>query len=522
FFFTYEGYRESTFQRVNGDVPTPKLRQQILTALPFPETRILMDTLPEPNVVVDENIGRFEGSGRRESTENHFVVKGDIQLTSASRLTLAYTRNRPFGLDPRYNLDGANDRTYDYAQDRVSAQYTLTRGPWIAESRLGYNRSDMQRLDHFFALQDPSKAESIEWQRRVPRLGIQGLATWGSAEVWDMEGGTASFDQKVSRQAGRHLLKAGGRYVRYWGSRTNPENPFYEFANLSDLAANIPATVNITFGSHGPHKSRMFEFGFFAQDDVRVNSKLVLNLGLRYDFYSNDVVKPTGDVPVGVINLSPPSDFHKFDFGPARPLDRPTENDGWINLGPRLGFAYNPDGQGKTVLRGGYGIMYAPQVPALLRQSVGHPIVPFRTINTRAAALRLGISYPMYAEDVRSIEEADVAASGRRLVFSVIDPHLQNPYTMNFQFDVQRAVGRDLMVEMGYVGVLGKKYPMHRRYNLPDRITGERPNPTLIPGGHYVDNSESTTYHSLQASVRKRFANRFSFDAHYTLGRGLS
>jgi hypothetical protein len=522
FFLAYEGYRESAVTRVNGDVPTAQLRAQILRGLPFAETRILMDTLPEPNVAVNENLGRFEGTGTRESTENHFVLKGDIQLTSASRLTLGYTRNRPYGLDPRYNLDGANDRTYDYAQDRVTAQYTLTHGPWISESRFGYNRSDMVRLDHFFALQDPNKAESIEWQRRIPRLGIQGIATWGSAEVWDMEGGTASVDEKVSRQAGRHLLKAGGRYVRYWGSRTNPENPFYEFANLADLAANIPATINITFGSHGPHKSRMYEFGVFAQDDFRVSSKLVLNLGLRYDYYSNDVVTPTGDVPVGVVNLSPATDLHKFDFGPARPLDRPTEPDGWINLGPRLGFAFSPDGQGKTAIRGGFGIMYAPQVPALLRQSVGHPVVPFRTINTRAEGLQLGIRYPMYAEDVRAIEEADVAASGRRLVFSVIDPHLQNPYTMNFQVDVQRSLGRDLMVEAAYVGVLGRKYPMHRRYNLPDRITGVRPNPQLIPGGHYVDNSESTTYHSLQASVRKRFSNRFSFDAHYTLGRGLS
>jgi hypothetical protein len=522
FFFTYEGYRESAFQRVNGDVPTAALRQRILTALPFPETKILLDTLPEPNVPVDANIGRFEGSGRRESTENHFVVKGDIQLTSAGRLTLAYTRNRPFGLDPRYNLDGANDRTYDYAQDRVTAQYTHTHGRWISETRAGYNRSDMVRLDHFFSLMDPKKPETIEWQRRVPRLGIQGIGTWGEAEVWDMEGGTGSIDQKVSREAGRQLFKFGGRYVRYWGSRTNPENPFFQFVNLADLDANIPGTVNITFGSHGPHKSRMYEFGFFAQDDFRVNSKLVLNLGLRYDFYSNDVVKPTGDVPVGVVNLSPATDLHKFDFGPARPLDRPTENDGWINLGPRLGFAFNPDAKGKMVFRGGFGIMYAPQVPALLRQSVGHPVVPFRTINSRAEALQLGLRYPMYAEDIRPIEEADVAASGRRLVFSVLDPHLQNPYTMNFQFDVQRSVGRDLMFEVGYVGVLGKKYPMHRRYNLPDRLTGVRPNPLLIPGGHYVDNSENTTYHSLQTSVRKRFSNSFSFDAHYTLGRGLS
>src|SRR5712691_353497 len=244
FFLAYEGYRESAFQRVNGTVPTPKLRQQILQSLPFPETKILLDTLPEPNVPIDENTGRFEGAGRRESTENHFVVKGDIQLTSASRLTLAYTLNRPFGLDPNYNLDGANDRTYDYAQDRVTAQYTHTRGRWISETRLGYNHSDMVRLDHFFSLMDPKKPETIEWQRRVPRLSIQGIGGWGSAEVWDMEGGTGSIDQKVSREAGRHLFKFGGRYVRYWGSRTNPEKPYYAFVNVADQDATIPGTVN--------------------------------------------------------------------------------------------------------------------------------------------------------------------------------------------------------------------------------------------------------------------------------------
>src|SRR5437867_2844728 len=185
FFFAYEGYRESAFQRVSGDVPSRELRQQILEALPFPETTILMDALPEVVVPVNASIGRFEGSGRRQSTENHFVVKGDVQLTPAGRLTLAYTRNRPFGLDPSYYLDGANDRTYDYAQDRLTAQYTHTRGRWVSETRLGYNRSDMARLDAFFSIEDPKKPETIEWQRRVPRLSIQGIGGWGSAEVWD-------------------------------------------------------------------------------------------------------------------------------------------------------------------------------------------------------------------------------------------------------------------------------------------------------------------------------------------------
>ena len=250
------------------------------------------------------------------------------------------------------------------------------------------------------------------------------------------------------------------------------------------MAANTPGTVNISFGSHGPHKSRMYEFGFFGQDDWRMSSKLVLNLGLRYDFYSNNVVEPTGAVQVGIVNLSPPSNLAKFDFGPARPLDRPIEHDGWSNLGPRFGFAFNPDGQGKTVIRGGFGILFAAQVPALLRQSVAHPIVPFRVIWSKAEAQELRIRYPFYAEETLPIAERDVAASGRRLIFSYLDPKLQNPYSMNFQLDVQRALAREVMLEVGYVGVRGVKYPMHRRMNQVDRVTGLRPNPLLVPGGY--------------------------------------
>ena len=522
FFATYEGYRESTFQRVNGNVPTPRLRDEILQALPFQETRILLDTLPQPTIPLSDDLGRFEGAGRRTRSENHVVARGDVLLTKGSNLTVTFTRNRPFGLDPRFNLNGSNDRTFDYAQDRVTSQYTLTRPRWISETRFGFNNADMERLDNYFTFVDPKNAEKVEWQRRVPRLSIQGIAGWGSAEVWQMEGATYSLDEKIALHRGKHLFKFGGRYVRNTGSRTNPENPSYAFNSKADMLANIPGTVIITYGSHGPHKSRMYEFGVFAQDDWRVSNRLVLNLGLRYDFYSNDVVEGTGAVPVGIVNLEPPSDWSKFNFGPARPPDSPTEHDGWTNLGPRFGFSFNPDGQGKTVVRGGFGVLFAAQVPALLRQSVAHPVVPFRLTWTRNEAQRLGVRYPAYAEETLTIAERDVAASGRRLVFSAINPNLQNPYTMNYQLNVQRSLGQDLMVEVGYVGVRGVKFPMHRRVNLPDRITGERPNPNLILSGYYVDNSESTIYSSMQVSLRRRFSSNLSFDVHYTYGYALA
>lgn len=521
FFFTFEGYRESQFQRVTENVPTPKLRNQILTALPFPETKALLDLLQEPVVPINENIGRFEGVGKRERSEDHFVMKGDLRVTDGSNLSVTYTRNRPFGLDPRAFRNGANDRTYDYAQDRFTTQYVMGSAAWSSETRFGVNRADMERLDHYFTLKDPNKAERIEWQRRIPRLSIQRIGGWGSAEVWQMEGTTYSLDQKVGRHLGQHLLKFGGRYVFYGGSRTNPENPNYAFGSIQDMFANIPTTVNISFGSHGPHSSRMYEVGFFVQDDWRATSRLMLNLGLRYDFYSNNVVKAKGDVPVVIRNLEPAKDLRKFDFGPDLPFDRPTEHDA-VNFGPRLGFAYNLDGRGKTVIRGGSAVLFAAHVPALLRQSVAHPVVPFRIIWSKNEAQRLGIKFPLYAEETLDIAIRDVQQSGRRFIFSVIDPNLQNPYTVNYQLNVQRSLGRDLMFEIGYVGLSGIKFPMHRRYNQPDRVTGERPNPLVIPGGHFVDNSERTLYSSLQTSLRKRFSRNFSLDLHYTWGKGLS
>ncbi|MGH9627190.1 MAG: TonB-dependent receptor domain-containing protein, partial [Bryobacteraceae bacterium] len=396
-------------------------------------------------------------------------------------------------------------------------------GPsWVLESRFGYNNADMQRLDNFFTFKDPNGQEGTEWQRRIPRVGIRGIGTWGGAEVWLMEGTTYSFDQKVSRHMGRHLLKFGGRYVYYGGSRTNPENPVYSFNDKEDMFANIPADVTISYGSHGPHKSRMYEFGGFVQDDWRATSKLTLNLGLRYDFYSNAVVEPTGDVDVRIKNLDPPTDWPSFNFGARRPFDKPIENDPW-NWGPRFGFAYRVDDAGKTSIRGGFGVLFAAHVPAVLRQSTSHPDVPFRVRWSKQEAERLGVRYPMYAEDTLPIAIRDVQETGKELVFSLMDPGLDNPYSMNYQLHVERELARDLMWEIGFVGVRGVKFPMHRPFNLPDRFTGIRPNPDLIPGGpYYVDNSENSTFTSLQSSLRKRFSSNLSFDVHYTWGKTIS
>jgi len=524
FFGTYEGYRGYASRFVTGTVPTDSFRQTILQALPFAETKTLLDTIPSPATLFDVNRGRAEKVGAEERTDNTLNLRGDYRPTDNGNLSFSYTRGRPFGLDPRYNLNGANDREYIYVQDRYNAQYTHTGSNWVSESRWGYNYADMDRLDNFFGdnFISPS-GESVEWQGRIPRLNIQtptGNIGMGSAEVWQMEGATSTYDQKFSLIRGNHTFKVGARLLWTTGNRTNPENPSYDFNSVEDMMANRINGATISFGSNGPHTSRMYEVGGFVQDDWRVNNKLILNLGLRYDAYSNATVSPTGSIEVTNKNLELPSGGvgPDFAFGGRRPENQPTNPDRWVNLGPRIGFAYSANQ--KTVVRGGVGIMFAAQVPALMRQSTAGPDIPFRVNYSAAESAALGVKYPFTNEQIIPIAKQDIQAKGTELVFSLINPDIQNPYTINYQLNIQRQLYSDLMWEIGYVGTRGVKWPMHRRFNLPDRLTGIRPNPSIIPGGpYYVDMGESVMNHSLQTSLRKRFSRSFSGDLHYTWGK---
>nr|MDQ3349255.1 TonB-dependent receptor [Acidobacteriota bacterium] len=424
FFGTYEGYRESAFQRVQGTVPTQALRDQLLAALPFPETRMALDTIPLPTEPRDQDVGLFVGARNRERTENHVVAKSDLVMGGGAHLTLTYTRMRPFALDPRINLDGINDRTWTSEQDRVAVNYVMTRGTTVYESRFGYNRNDMARLDRYFEIRDPGQPETNLWGRRLGQLSIRSLFSTPGSEVWDMDGTAYNADQKVSRTFGRHQVKIGGRWTLQTGMRSNPENPVFVFQNKADALANIPSEVRPTFGAP-PHTSRMHEVGGFAQDDWRLSNRFVLNLGVRYDYYTPILVEPTTDAPATIVNFGTPTDLRRLDFGPQRPADQPYKPDGWVNLGPRAGFALTLDDDGSSVVRGGFGVFYSPHMPGMVRQGVADPLVPFRVSWTTAAAADRGLRWPMYNDDMRVIVEKEASASGRPFFFSIIDENLQ-------------------------------------------------------------------------------------------------
>jgi hypothetical protein len=111
----------------------------------------------------------------------------------------------------------------------------------------------------------------------------------------------------------------------------------------------------------------MYELGLFVQDDWRVTSRLVLNLGCAttstrrwsraYDSGSR-----------GILQSGAANGLEQVRLRRADGSESSYNNDGWVNLGPRVGFAYSLDGRGKTVVRGGFGVLYSPQMPGMVRR----------------------------------------------------------------------------------------------------------------------------------------------------------
>jgi hypothetical protein len=355
----------------------------------------------------------------------------------------------------------------------------------------------------------------MSYGRRVGLLNISGLFSTPSSEIWDMRGTTYSFEQKFSRGYERHLIKAGFRVMRETGGRLNPQNPGFGYQNYADLLSNTLTSLNISFGAP-PHDSKMDQYSLFLQDDWRLGTKLVVNAGLRYDYYGVVKVKPTTPVEVEIVNFAPATDFRKLDFGSQVDPLKPYNPDA-SNFGPRLGFAWTVDSAEKTVVRGGVGYLYSPHLAATVRESAANPYIPFRIIYNRTESAAKGLKWPYYTDDVVPLALAD--ANGRKSIFSIFNTDLPVPYTIQSMISVQRALTRSMAMDIGYVRTDGNDFPLQRQFTQAiDRQTGTRPNPALgAPGGYYVDSSQTMVYNGLQMTLRRRFANRYSWDVNYTL-----
>jgi outer membrane receptor protein involved in Fe transport len=518
-FGDYEGYRRSDSSFVQGNVPTALARTQLLNAVP--DYKLALQAFPLPNqpTAPDALTGSFAATKRAIRSDDHFDAKGDIVVSNNSRLSITYNHGVPYRTIPRYYIDDA--RIYVNELDRGSVNYVTGGSNWTSETRFGYNRTIQDRLDEFFNLVDPSQSnEAIAFGRRLPDL-VTSLGWSGpSGEINHSGGPLLQITEKYARYIGHHSLKFGGDIHHSTGTRNNPQIPDFQYSSFDAMLRNEPSVVTATLGS-GLYTGTMYEFGFFVQDDWRVTPKLSLNLGLRYDFYSNFTARGEDGTPqAGLYNPDFLSMDGKFNVGPFRSPAKPYENDP-LNFAPRFGFAYNPDGQSKTVIRGGFGLMFSNLVPEDFWNLVSSaPNVPYRATFAPADIKAFGIKFPDFNENFFKYTQQLIKTTPVTNVAAIYNPNLQNPYTMQYTLDLQRQVGSTMVFQTAVVGTRGVKFPEFRFANTVNRITGIRPNPNLGQP-YYIDNSQMSTYYGWQNSFRKRFSSGLSFDVNYTWSKAL-
>jgi hypothetical protein len=516
FFAAYEGYRESFGLNVDGVVPTQQLRSQILAALPGSATQAVLDSMPLPNSPIDANIGRYRTAKARTRSDDTLLVKGDV-LLGGGNLSVTFSRMRPDTVNPAY-FNG-NDQRFNSKQDRIATQYVLARGSWASETRFGWNRNSLDRLNDSWMISPGGASDDlVEVGKRLPQMTVTGLFATPIAEILAMRGRSYTFEQKFSRIMASHNTKIGFRFGRQAGSKTNPNTPNFTFQNLTDLFANVPNQMNIQNGQPA-HDAHLNDFGFFIQDDWKVSSRLVINMGLRADFYPSFQVKPTTDRPAEIVNLESPTDLAKMDFGAPRPADK-IYNPDWNNFGPRFGITWDVDGKGSTVIRAGTGVLFSPLVFALIQNNVSDPEIGAATNLNRTDLAARNLKWGNYGDQIQDSVRASNA--GKKGIFSLIDPNLRNPYTIQTMVNVQHSFGRSWMFETGYIRTDGNKFPLSRPLAQAfDRVTGVRPNPALgTPSGVYLTSEQTMVYNAWQTSIRRRFESSLGMGFHYTYSRG--
>jgi carboxypeptidase family protein/TonB-dependent receptor-like protein len=517
FFAAYEGYRQRTSVLNNPIVPTPRFRDILMTSMPHPETKLLLDYYPLPNQPYGANdlLASWIGPGAVIANDDHVDFKIDY-LVGGGNFSLSFAGGHPY-LSKAEQGGPLDPQVITNTKQRATFNYVKGWGPWTSSTRGGYNRSWAAKIDKFWYVRDPNTPETVSGWRRVWGIGYPGMASLNSQNQTRGLTPAWQFSQQFARLSGTHSIKFGGILSLPGGGRFSTQGGTVNYQTLDDVQKNTPSTVAFQAGTNA-FKQIMRNFGFFMQDDWRVNRKLVLNLGIRYDRLDHFVPKGW-DGPDCLCNLEGLLNAETFQWGPLRPIDNPFNSDPF-SFAPRFGFAYTPDNRGDFVVRGGFGVNFqAHDLQLFDNETARTAYLPASRTFTRAEAAARGLKYPAYTDDVAKLLEAE--SNGKVQISTRIEPNLKPPYALNYTLGIQRALTPSLMLETAFVGTRGVKFPLTRTANNVDRITGLRPNPNDL-SIKYIDSSQQTNYNSWQTSVTQRMSHGMLFNVHYTWGKAMA
>jgi hypothetical protein len=427
--------------------------------------------LPNAGLIGHGDVGRFLTPIPQPLTENYVVGRVDQHFSEKDDLDGVYFYDRShFTLPDNFLLSTTEAIS---ARQFFSLEWTHTFSPQLVNTaRIGYNRTTGEQNIPGVALQpiaaDPAFSAGFIPGQPAPEISVSGLANMigglGSQAPQSYTQNSIQFYDDAFVTRGAHALKFGFVFEDLRNSYFNPGRKNGQFifsGSIDSFLVNRPTSFNQTnFNISGIAAGvRDQIWGGYVQDDWRIRPNLTINLGLRYEMSTVPTEEHDRFQLVVPFLSGPITHVHNL-WG---------DNSTLHNFEPRIGFAWDPFHDGKTSVRGGFG-MYDLLPLSYLGQLFIPSTFPF-TQAFSSAALPPG-SFP-------SLSGVNLGPSSL-LVYS---PQ-RNPsraYSMNWNLTIQRQVSKDWIGTIGYLG----SHTVHSPWtaNNPDEVYPPQVIPTKAGGG---------------------------------------